>query len=231
MLKSYIIISLRNILKQKSFVVINVLGLSIAIACCVVAYLNWDFNNEFDSIHKNGKNIYRINSIGGNEGQNIKIGIVPLPLGKIISENNKQISKTVRYLFDRCDILVKDNFFSSTVSYVDEDFFNLFSFNFTQGNPDDLNEKSKVFIREDIAKKYFGDENPIGKQITQFLNKDSKEYTVAGIFKRQAENSSFNFIEIIVRYDNYFVIHKEESENDWKFWNTTFVVIWRIQYN
>jgi ABC-type antimicrobial peptide transport system permease subunit len=224
MIKSYLIIALRNIIKQKVFVFINTIGLGIAIACSIIAFLNWDFNNRFDKNHKNTETVYRVNSTLGNNGE-IKIGTVPLPMASLISENIPEVKETVRYVSGSVNILVNDEFFPATLSYVDPNFFSVFTFDLIEGNYKELSDKSRIFIREDLATKYFGNESPIGKQIAQFLDKDTKEYIIAGVFKKQPENSSFNFIEALVNYDNYFDAQKIQSKDDWKIWNTTFILL------
>lgn len=229
MLKNYVLISWRNIIKHKSFLLINTLGLGIAIACCVVAYLNWNFNYEFDSNQKNCNNVYRINSFGGYAGQNYRVGTVPLPLAKLILENDREVSKSVRYIIESSSVLIKADFFPIAISYVDQDFFNLFSFEFESGSIRYLEDKSKIFIREDLARKYFGNEDPLGKQITHFIDNESKEYIIAGVFKRQPDNSSFSSIEAIVNYDSFFLTHVNQSDVDWNLSNTTFVEIPNLQ--
>lgn len=63
MIKNYILITFRSMMKNKLFIFINVIGLGISIASCIVAYFNYDFNRTFDSIHVNASTIYRVNSI------------------------------------------------------------------------------------------------------------------------------------------------------------------------
>ena len=70
MFKNYILITLRNLWKNKLFVITNILGLGIAIACCIVAYLNYEFNSEFNAFHENGEKIFKVNcfrNVNGNE--------------------------------------------------------------------------------------------------------------------------------------------------------------------
>jgi ABC-type antimicrobial peptide transport system permease subunit len=231
MLKNYLVIALRNILKLKIFLLINTIGLGVAISCSIIAYLNWDFNDEFDSIHKNSTNVFRINAIGGNEGQDqeIRIGTVPLPLGEAIYSNYKGIS-LVKCIVEKSNVLIGNDFFPISMNYVDKDFFNFFSFNFIEGSSKDISDKSKIFIREDISKKYFGTDAAIGKLLTLFSKNEPREYVIAGVFKKQPDNSSFSSLEAILSYENYFITYKDLSENDWSHWNTTFVKGKNIEY-
>lgn len=111
MLKNYIVIALRSFLNQKFAILINILGIGIASACCIVAYLNWQFNSGFDAGMSRYPDIYRINSIQNESGSNIRIGTVPLPLGRIASANIPEIEKTALYIFSDEDIKIKGDIF------------------------------------------------------------------------------------------------------------------------
>jgi hypothetical protein len=74
MLKNYLKITFRSLMKNKLFTFINVFGLGVALACCIVAYLNWDYNVKFDTHHLNSERIYRINFIRITNGQPVKNG-------------------------------------------------------------------------------------------------------------------------------------------------------------
>ena len=63
MFKNFLKITFRNLMKNRVFVFINIIGLGIALACCIVAFLNWDYNTKFDTYHVNTDNVYRINFI------------------------------------------------------------------------------------------------------------------------------------------------------------------------
>ena len=78
MFKNYFKIALRNLLRKKMYAFINIFGLSVAIACCLVAYLNYDYSRGFDAFHKNAANIFRVESIRLINGQEQRWGIAPL---------------------------------------------------------------------------------------------------------------------------------------------------------
>jgi len=82
MLRNYLKITFRSLMKNKLFVFINVMGLGIALACCIVAYLNWDFNVKFDANHLNSESIYRLNFIRITNGRPVKNGDSPMPLAE-----------------------------------------------------------------------------------------------------------------------------------------------------
>ena len=83
MFQNYLKITLRNLLKHKLFVFINVTGLGIALVCCIVAFLNWDYNAKFDTYHEKSEQVYRVNFTRITNGRPIKNGTCPLPLGNV----------------------------------------------------------------------------------------------------------------------------------------------------
>ncbi|MFM7852233.1 MAG: ABC transporter permease, partial [Flammeovirgaceae bacterium] len=111
------------------------------------------------------------------------------------------------------------------LTYVDADFFKLFTFEFISGNGD-LKNRNEIVISDELATKYFGNEPALGKPVTQLLDSGrKKEYVVAGVFKKQPSNSSFSG-QAYSLYDNMFEFAKGDfTENSWKYRNNLFVQI------
>lgn len=211
-------------MKNKTFVLINVLGMGISLACCIVAYLNYDFNNNFDQQHINANNIYRVNFIRDFQGRKTKNGIAPLPLGNVIKDKIAGVSRVVRYLSDGGNFKIKDEIFNSRISYVDKDFMEMFTFPLQTGVNGALEDKTRIYISSELAKKYFGNEDAVGQQVTNILDSGRREYIVAGVFEKMPANSSFQF-DVVANIYNYFDIDKEVEENDWRYWNSLFLEI------
>ncbi|HNP17826.1 MAG TPA: ABC transporter permease [Fulvivirga sp.] len=223
MIKNYLKITFRSLWKRKGFVTINVLGLAVAISCCIVAYLNFDYNQKFDVEHKNADKIYRINSKRIFQDRTRLLGYTPRPMGRIIEENIKDIDKLAQYERRGANIRIGDDFFGTGISYVDPNFLEMFTFEMVSGSVD-LTDNSNIYISDDLAIKYFGQEDPLGKSITHVLDSGVRDYVVAGVFKKQASNSSFMFVEAITNYDNYFLSYKDDNDKgNWQVWNTTFI--------
>lgn len=224
MIRNFLLITIRNLMKNKVFIFINVFGMGIAIACCIVAYFNWEFDARFDSHHVNRSSIYRVSSVREFEGQTTLYGHAPHPLGMTIKQNIPDVSKVVRYSGSYSDFKVDDNIFRAGLAYVDPEFFEVFSFELLSGSPAGLKDKSKVFLSEEMATKLFGTTDVVGKQLTQVLGADLKEFTVGGVFKKQPPNSSFTE-ESYAHYENVYDDDKSVKEDDWKARNTLFVMI------
>src|SRR4051812_12799629 len=98
MIKNYLLITLRSMLKSKIYLFINIFGMAISIGCCITAYYNWNFNASFDSSHENKTQVYRINSTRHFQDQDTDYSIVPLPLPEIVRANAKDITHITRYV-------------------------------------------------------------------------------------------------------------------------------------
>ena len=224
MIKNYLLITWRSMMKNRLFIFINVIGLAVAIACCIVSYFNWEFNARFDSHHTQKDNIYRVSAVREFEGKTTLYGYVPLPLGNVIRENIPEVEKIVRMSWSFSDIKVEDNLFPAGLAYVDPAFFEVFTFDMLAGNAADLSNKSRIFISEELAMKLFATVDVVGKPLTQVLGSVLKEYIVGGVFAKQPANSSFQE-HSYTHYDNYFDDAKDVDEHDWKNRNTLFVTV------
>lgn len=224
MIRNYLLITWRSMMKNKFFIFINILGLSVAIACCIVAYFNWEFDSEFDSHHAKAANIYRVSTVREFEGHSTLFGFVPVPLGNVIRQNIPDVEKAVRLSWSYSNFKVNDNLFPAELTYADPELFDLFSFEMTDGSAAAMKDKTRIFLSDEMALKLFGTVDAAGKSITQVIGTTLKEYVVGGVFKKQVGNSSF-FASAYTHYDNYFDEAKDVDENDWQNRNTLFVLI------
>ncbi|MEK6783636.1 MAG: ABC transporter permease [Bacteroidota bacterium] len=224
MIKNYLLITFRSLMKNKLFILINVFGMGIAIACCIVAYLNWDYSDKWDAGHVNVDKIYRVQFKREFQDKHERYGMAPMPLANYIKQNFKDVNKTVRYMSSYCDIRIGDEVFGTDMAFADSAYFDLFTYELKYGSFSDFYNKSKVFISDEVARKYFNSEDVVGKPITQIvLGKDGvrrpKEFEVGGVFKKLQTNSSIQF-EVITLIDNFWDINLDAdlSETSWKKW-------------
>ena len=207
MLKNYLLIALRSLMKNKVFILINVFGMGIAIACCITAYLNWGFSTNWDEGHLNGDKIYRVQFWRDFQGKQDRYGLAPMPLGNYVRQNVKEVDKVVRYMTGYCDMRIGEEVFGDQMVYADSAFFDLFTYKLKYGTFSNFYDKGKVFISDEMAKKYYNTEDAVGKPLTQIvLGTDGvrrpKEFEVGGVFKKLPANSSFGF-DVITLFDNF----------------------------
>ncbi len=210
--------------KNKFFIFINISGLSIAIACCLVAYYLHDFNATFDGHHTQKENIFRVSSIREFQGKVNKYAHTPMPLGNVIQQNIPDVAKVVRYTSGQLNLRVGTNNFIDEIAHTDPSFFEVFTFETVKGNLS-IKDKSSIVISEELAYKYFADENPIGKMVTQIGTKGNvKDFMVVGTFKKQPNNSSFSK-QAYLHFDNQFTSDTKITENSWEARATLYIQV------
>ncbi|MBT1695816.1 ABC transporter permease [Fulvivirgaceae bacterium PWU4] len=224
MIKNYLRITWRNMMKNKLFIFINVLGLSVGIASCIVAYFNWEFDAKFDTHHAHYNNIYRVSSIREFDGRTTLYGFAPTPMGPVIRANVPDADKVVRFSPVSSNVKREDDLFRIDIGHTDEGFFDIFTFEFINGQPAALKEKSKILLSDEMAIKLFGTTDVVGKQLTQMIGTNTREIEIGAVFKKQPSNSSF-MNDAFMHYDNYFDLLPNVKEDDWKSRNTVFVLV------
>jgi putative ABC transport system permease protein len=225
MLNNYFKLACRNILKNKLFSIIDIFGLSMAVGCCIVVFLFVDFYVSMDSFHENSDQIYLIENVINRDGTISVWGDSPLPLGPAIENDFPQILRAVRIQTRGGVVQYEDKVFDERFMFVDEGFFDMFTFPLIAGSKDALLNQNALFMDEETALKYFGDENPLGKQLTiRFGDQFVEEFLVGGITKKHPENSSLRF-EFLIPYKKQSDLGLKDF-NDWKQWTwATFVQV------
>ncbi len=208
MIRNYLKVASRNIFKRKLYSFINAFGLSIGIAFCALIYLYIQDERSFDQFHANKDRIYRMESKQYNTwepdpehpysyGAWLQTGLQPA-----MKEEIPEVELATRYSPDGDAIMrYGDKVFKESITYVDADFFKMFSFPLLKGNPEKLfANKSDMVITPAIAKKYFDDENPLGKTLVIDVGEE-KSFTVTGVIEAPPGNSSIGFT-ILVPQEN-----------------------------
>jgi len=194
MFKNYFIMTLRNIRKHKLHSVINIVGLSIGMAVCLLIFLWVQDEFGYDRFHVNKKEIAQVYSemLYTSGDSRINMGSY-YPLAKVLKEECPEVREAVRYESASGLLLShgEKQFTNDVVGLADNAFFDIFSFPFTQGDPATaLTENYSVVLSETMAKKYFGNDDPIGKTITLLNDLDLQ---VTGIIQDIPKQSSFQF--------------------------------------
>jgi putative ABC transport system permease protein len=223
MIKNYLLITLRSMMKNKLFVIINVLGLGLATAVCIVAFLNWKFSDEWDSQHTNATNVYRIQSWRDTENGPERYAMVPIPLASNLETSLQADEKIVRFIRTEHNFRVRDDVFRTMLAYSDSSFFDAFSLPLLNGNTKDFGDKNTIFISDDLAIRYFGKIEVTGEIITQIVDGKPREFMIGAVFKDHQMNSSFDF-DAITQWDNSTDIGLQKIPQ-WYEWNTTMLII------
>jgi predicted permease len=187
MLRNYLKTALRVIQKHKAFSFINITGLAVGMACCVLILLWVQDELSYDRFHENHKQLYRL--ILKHEGKWLTAS--PWALAPTLKKDYEEVALYTRYAQRSFVASHGERSFYETVAFVDPDFFKMFTFPLIDGNPETLfPTNNSGVITEKTAKKYFGNESPVGKSL--MLDTDS-EFTVTGIIEDVPTNSHMSF--------------------------------------
>jgi putative ABC transport system permease protein len=214
MLKNYIKTALRNLWKGRVFNAMNLLGLSVAIACCTLLFLTIFFEFSFDTFNKKLPNLYQL-YITTNRAEKIeKNTAMPIPLAPALKADYQDIAHITRLGNGGALVKYGDKQVGQSLKYVDEDFFKVFTYPIASGNDNrPLKNLNDIVITEFSAKAIFGKEDPIGKTVELNINNEWQSYLVTAVAKDFPDNSSINF-DILMRFENFPNYHENLSQWD-----------------
>jgi putative ABC transport system permease protein len=186
MLQNYLLIAIRNLQRQLSYSLINIMGFAIGIACSLVIFMyiygEWSYDRHYshaDRIYKVGVSFF---NMGG-------FAVGPEALGEYLPKEFEGVESFTRVTRSHDELISRnDQSFYDLVYYTDSAFFNVFSYKFIQGDSHSaLRNPASVVITESVARKYFQNSDAIGKTIA--IGKTKKVFTVTGIVKDDKRNS------------------------------------------
>ena len=188
MLKNYMKITLRNILKYKGYSIINILGLAIGMAACILILIYVQDELSYDNFHKDADRIFRtVLDVQSQAGQ-IEYATTPSSLAQALKNDFPQVEYVAR-LMNNPEFTIRyadKKFNENRIFHIDPKIFEVFNIQFLQGDAKScLDRPRTVVITESIAKKYFGDKNPLGK----LLDFGYTKFEVTGMVKDFPQNS------------------------------------------
>ena len=195
MVKNYILIALRNAWRNKGYTLINLLGLAIGIASSIIILLFVVDELGYDRHNEHFKEIYRICITGKIQGNEMEAALSSAPMGATLKSDFPEVEDFTRlYTFDGDPIVKYEDkvFIEENFYYADSTFFDVFTAPVIYGNPEEmLKRPNTVVLTEDIARKYFGKEDPVGKMVQ--VGQREENYEVTGVIEGFPENSHFRF--------------------------------------
>ena len=216
MIKNYFNIAIRNFIKDRFYSLINIMGLAIGIACSLIISLYILHELSYDNFHSNLAQKYRVNqtNIWDPQGGVMSSSVLPLA-GTLLSEYpevksalriNTMGTHTIRLIENNSTEKI---FNEPYILAADSNFFDFFGFQLTKGDPKTaLQGMNKVVISEEMATKYFGDGNALGR--TLYIGESKTPLEVTGV-AAQPDNSHFNFNFLVSIYTNPLVKQFEWS--------------------
>ncbi len=199
MLKNYLTIALRNLVRYKIYTAINALGLATGIAFCLLTFLYVRHEWTYDQFHEKSDRIFRLGASGGMFGKSDNAMRIRLSgqIGPLMRENIPQFAHVVRIHERTVKVSHDSNTFEVKSLFTDEDFFQLFTFPLIHGDPKTaLANPNSIVLTQSAAKKYFGQNDVVGQEISihhEIWKEEEKTFVVAGIAQDPPENSSIQF--------------------------------------
>lgn len=216
MLRNFIKTTFRNLLKNKAHAAINVIGLSLGMTCAVIIFRVIQFETSFEAFQENGDRIFRIVHNDTEFDTDDYSPGVPIPLPEALRLDFPEIDAltivdsnfgSVVISVERPDGSIARFEEEQSVSHVNQDYLRMFTMNWLAGNPESAlaNPKSAVISRS-LAQKYFGDENPLGKQLTY---NNRLTFQVTGLIEDMPENTEMP-LNLLLAFDT-----KERGSDNW----------------
>jgi putative ABC transport system permease protein len=210
MLKHIFKMAARNVLANKRTSILTTLGLGIGLACCLLIGVWIYYELSYDKFHTDIGRIHQVLAHGSHVKNNPS---TPAPLAEVLTEEYPEIEYATRFggLYSVLVSRVESEFYEPGIRAVDPCFFKIFSFPFVAGDRNiALDDLYSMVITEETARKYFGDEDPLGQTLT--LN-HKREFTVTGVIKDIPANSSIGF-DILLPYEIRVIEARDELNYD-----------------
>lgn len=220
MLTSYIKIAFRNFNRQKSYTLLNIIGLSLGMAASLLILQYVKYERSFDRIHSRAQDIYRIQYNGWQNGQlNFESAVAVPAAGPALKNNFHEVEEYTRFLPAGGVITYEKpgaepiSFRERRILFADTNIFKVFDFRLLKGNEKTcLKGVNKIIISEHAARKYFGDEDPINKVV--YHNGREESFQVTGVFQDVPENSHIKF-DFLISYETINAWTENNSETSW----------------
>ncbi len=220
MFRNYLITAYRSILRGKYYTLINISGLAVGIASCVLILLFISHELSYDKYHTKADRVYRL-YIEGKFGDNrIASSKTAAPIKDAFEQEIAEVEQITRLMEMVRPVVRKDedSFIEEQFLFADSNFFSTFSVDFIEGDPRTaLSKPNTMVITSEMAQKYFADQNPIGKTLTV----NNYEIQITGITERMPSNSHFQY--------NFLASLTTRGVDSWRSWLTsnlfTYVVL------
>ena len=196
MIKNYFIIAIRNLIRQKGYFAINLLGLTIGLTACLLITFYVIDELSYDKFHEKGGRIYRVGyQYKAPSGDIHKYPKTEFRLKETFESYFNQIEEFVRISQPGSFYIEFDDkkFYETGVSLVDENFFDVFTYEWLAGDKETaLDKPLSAVITESVAQRFFGDTSPLGKRMRVYHETGDAEITITGVIKDMPENAHFH---------------------------------------
>ncbi len=215
MFRNYFKMSLRSITRNKFYSGINIFGLSLGLACCIVIFLFVQYEFSFDGFHENADRIFRLTSTRRMPVGEVKYAFTDYVYPQLLKQEYPEIEDFIR-IDNQSNALLdySGRKFEVDLMFAEHNFFKFFSFNLLQGNPANvLADPDSIVLTKDTADKLFRNEDPLDKVLKIIFRNNESIYRVAGIAENPPDNSHIKF-QLIIPYVKYAKMMGEDYKNE-----------------
>lgn len=227
MLKNYLKTSLRSLTKNPLSSFINLFGLAVAIGICLIVYSFMEFDMTIDDFHENKDKVYLTTFHVDRDGTERHLGLSPTPLGEMLRKDFPQIQKVCRVEDFGAVVVLDDKVFNESIRYVDPEFLEMLTFPLKWGQASSLDDLNSIIFSDFMAEKYFGRENPIGKDVVLRFGDIRKTFTVTGVAEKFPLAHAIDF-GFLINFENVSTTHPDYDLTNWRgFVNATLIEVER----
>ena len=229
MFQNYMKVTLRTIRRHKGFSFINIVGLAVGMACVVIILLWVQYEMSFDKHRENAERIFRVASESHAHAIPTKMVVTPPTMSSALLQEIPEIEASTRVIDGWSHMLFSfgDKYFFEPFYAVDPSFFEIFTSDFVAGDPGSaLNDPYSIVLSKDRARKFFGNQNPIG-QIIQF--EEHTDFTVTGVIKNMPINSHLK-TDIFIPFETFAKLC-DGNLDSWKYWSYYTYILLRQDAN
>lgn len=212
MIKHYINVVVRQMRQGVLANITNLLGIALGIACCIVAYINYDYRDSFDKNISKSDNIYRVLSQRKSGEKTLTVGLAPLATSS--SDLFTGIDQSCRYNMARNVVDTGEKKLQQLISYTDQSFDEMFKTNLLAGDRTSFSERSKAVLSKESATLLYGDyKSAIGKTFDlSVTSKISRTYEVGAVIDDLPTNCSFK-VMVVLNFEEYLSINQTSAES------------------
>ncbi|WP_428654429.1 ABC transporter permease [Runella sp.] len=213
MIRNYLKIAFRNLWKNKTYLFINLIGLSVAFGISTLLFLTAYDLLTFDQFHEEKGAVYRVYH-KVNEPQGEQYGnSMPLPMRNALKAEFPEVKLAVRVMDGGAQLLKNDKLINQGIVFTDPEYLQVFGYKLLKGDPKTaLKDLSNIVLREDVAKNIFGEQDPMGKTLTINHGDKKQSFMVTGILEKGPENTSIDN-DMLVRIEN--VNEYDQNKDRW----------------
>jgi putative ABC transport system permease protein len=215
MIKNYFKTAWRYLVRYKTYSAINILGLAVGITACILIMLFVRSEFSYDTFNTKADRLYRVwqkEKVSGQEFINV---FTPIPMGPAIKSTFPEVTAVCRIISFNTLVNIGDHAYNENIIMVDSTLFTMFGFQLSGGsrsNP--FPTDNSVIVTPELAKKYFGTANAIGKTFQMQLDDEKRLFTIAGIAKAAPEESSIKY-QVLIPYTNVKQLYGERMMRAW----------------